>query len=45
MVSLSRRLNWRQILCLKALIWMNICVNEMQIRHGPRPPGKLPMQP
>lgn len=44
-VCLSRGLKCSQILCLKALILMNICVNEMQIKHGPRAPGKLPMQP
>lgn len=44
-VCLSRRLKCSQILCLKALILMNICVNEMQIRHGLRAPGTLPMQP
>lgn len=46
MVRLARRLQRRQIYYVfKALILMNICVNEMQIRHGPRAPGKLPMQP
>lgn len=44
-VRLSRRLKCGQILCLKALILMNICGNEMQIRRGPKAPGALPTQP